>query len=364
MMRSNRPAIGMRERRVEQTIALIALGMLAIGCAVVALPFLPALVWALILTVTTWPGFARLRTVMGGRTNPAALAMSLLLAIGLLMPFAILGLGLADNISYFSGVFRQLRASGPPGPPSWLGDLPLVGGTLVGAWQTILAGGLLDMVSPYIAPVSAWLFQVAAGLGNGLLQLALSVLATFFLYRDGEAAARRLVVFVERLAGERGRHLLDVAQATMNGVVYGIIGTGVAQGAVAGAGLALTSVPAPLFLSFAVAILSIIPGGPAVVMWPAAIWLFYEDRVTAAVFLFLWGTLAVGTVDNVIRPFFISRGADLPLLVVFLGVIGGAFAFGLLGVFLGPTLLAIGFTLLKEWTTARTEQIEHEADEA
>lgn len=198
-------------------------------------------------------------------------------------------------------------------------------------------------------------FALAGGgaLAEGLLQLTLSVLIIFFLYRDGETLAARLNAAVGRIAGERGQHLVGVAGNTMRGVVYGIIGTAIAQGVVAAIGFWIAGVPAATMLGLATFVLSPVPVGPPLVWIPATIWLFYHGSTGWAIFMVVWGVAAVSSVDNVIKPLIISHGSNLPFILVLLGVLGGVIAFGFIGVFLGPTLLAIGFALLSDWSEER-----------
>jgi predicted PurR-regulated permease PerM len=194
-----------------------------------------------------------------------------------------------------------------------------------------------------------------AALGLGIVQLTLSVLIAFFLYRDGDALAARLRGAVGRIAGERGQHLVGVAGSTMRGVVYGILGTAIAQGVVAGIGFWIAGVPAAPLLGLATFVLSPVPIGPPLVWFPAALWLFSHGSTGWGIFMLIWGVAVVSSVDNVIKPMIISRGSNLPFILVLLGVLGGVVAFGFIGVFLGPTLLAIGFALLQDWSAARSQ---------
>jgi predicted PurR-regulated permease PerM len=144
--------------------------------------------------------------------------------------------------------------------------------------------------------------------------------------------------------------LLNVAGSTTKSVVYGIIGTAIAQAAMAAIGFWIAGVPGALLLGFLTFVLSLVPGGPPFVWVPVTIWLLYTDQPGWALFMAIWGFISISGIDNIIRPYLISRESRLPLLLVFLGVIGGVLAFGFIGIFLGPTLLALGFTLLMEWT--------------
>ena len=191
----------------------------------------------------------------------------------------------------------------------------------------------------------------------GLLQLALAVLVAFFLYRDGEAAAAKIERMTSRIGGSRGRHLLTVAGSTVTSVVYGILGTALAQGLVAGIGFLIAGVPGAALLGFATFLLSVVPVGPPLIWIPAAIWLFVQGFTGWAIFMGLWGLLVISMVDNVLKPMIISRGSHLPFMLVLLGVLGGVAAFGFVGIFLGPTLLAVGYRMVNEWVDGEVEGI-------
>ena len=207
---------------------------------------------------------------------------------------------------------------------------------------------------------------LAAGrvVGAGVLDMGLSVFLAFFFFLHGEALAGRLRVLLKRVTGVRAAYLLGIARSTVTGVIYGILGTGLAQGVLATIGFAVAGVPGAVLLGVATFFLSVVPVGPPLVWGGAAIWLFRQDQPEWALFqggepgwaafVAAWGFFLVSTVDNVIKPFIISRGANLPFAVVFLGVLGGLLAFGVIGAFLGPTLLAVGYRLATEWTAIGT----------
>jgi len=341
-----------RQSRIEQAIVMVVLGALVVACFIVLRPFLTSLIWALILSISTWPSFMWLERQLGGRRELASTAMTLLLVVGLLVPLGIIAYNLTDNVTALADQIRALFADGLPEPPGWLADVPIAGRFLSTHWHELSQhpDKLTETASNYVGPASRWLLSVATVVGSGLVELTLSILMTFFFYRDGVAGGKRLAAVVDRLAGEKAHRLLDVAQATMKGVIYGIIGTAVAQGTMLGLGLWIAGVPGAFLLSVITAFVSVTPIGPPLIWLPAASWLFFsQDQWGWAIFIVAWGALAVGTIDNVIKPLFISRGSALPLLLVFLGVLGGGFALGFLGIFIGPTLLAVAYTLLKQW---------------
>jgi predicted PurR-regulated permease PerM len=229
-----------------------------------------------------------------------------------------------------------------------------VGTQLYEYWQGLahntakLLSELSDL-GQYLLPAGEWLLRAAAILGQGTLQLALSLFIAFFFYRDGLAGAQRLQGVARRLWGEQGLHMLEVVGATIKSVVYGTIGTAIAQSTLTTVGLWLAGVPGVLLLGFITFLVALTPIGAPLVWFPAALWLFFTGATGWAVFLVLWGIFVVGGADNIIRPYFISRGSDLPFVLVFLGVLGGTLAFGFLGLFLGPTLLATGYEIVRDW---------------
>jgi predicted PurR-regulated permease PerM len=338
--------------RIEQWITLTVLVALLAGCYLVLAPFLSAVLWAIILCCTTWPTFLHIKRVTHGGTVLASLLMTLAIALVLLAPFIIVGVTLAESANQLLEHGKKFMDEGPPEPPAWVAQLPVIGARAQEYWAGFAhnSAALMEELKQYITPLRTFALASGGAIATGLVQLTLSVLVAFFLYRDGEALAARLTATVSRLGGQRGERLLGVAANTMRGVVYGIIGTAIAQGVVAGIGFLIAGVPAAPLLGLATFFLSPVPIGPPLVWAPAAIWLFYHGSTGWAIFMLVWGVAAVSSVDNVIKPLIISRGSNLPFILVMLGVLGGVVAFGFIGVFLGPTLLAIGFALLQDWS--------------
>jgi predicted PurR-regulated permease PerM len=233
--------------------------------------------------------------------------------------------------------------------------VPVVGGKAVDYWQSFAqdSAKLWTQAQGWIEPVSKQLLKVGLALGGGLLELALSIFIAFFIFRDGGSLAQRLTALVERIGGERGQHLLEVAGKTIRGVVYGILGTSLAQAIVAGIGFLIAGVPGAALLALLVFFASVVPVvGTALVWLPAALWLFNQGATGWGIFMIIWG-VGIANMDNVIKPWLISQGSNMPFILIFFGVLGGAFAFGFIGVFLGPTLLAVGFRLVQEWSAAQ-----------
>jgi predicted PurR-regulated permease PerM len=277
--------------------------------------------------------------------------MVLIVAAVLIVPLALLGTSLAEDVTALVEMARQLLSEGPPTPPAWVAKLPVVGSRLHDHWQEMAGSGarLTEALLKYLMPLRDWALRSAANFGESLLYLSLSVFIAFFLYRDGAALSTRLAPLFTRVGGQRAPALLHVAGDTIKGVVYGVIGTALIQGILVGIGLWIAGIPRVL-LGVLACVLSLIPVGPALIWLPAAIWLFGKGSTGWAVFLVLWGLLVVGLVDNFLKPYFIGKGSHLPFILVFLGTLGGVMAFGFLGIFLGPTLLAIAYASFQEWS--------------
>ena len=241
-------------------------------------------------------------------------------------------------------------------PPAWLAKVPVVGQQATERWQVLATDSakLLEATKRFIEPVASLLLIASVAIGRGLFQLALSIFIAFFLFRDGLAIGERLTAGVQRIGGERGMHLLEVAGNTVRGVVYGILGTGLVQALMAGIGFFIAGVPGAALLALLTFFVSVVPVGPPLVWIPAALWLFYQGSTGWGIFMLAWGVL-VSSVDNVVKPWLISQGSDLPFILIFFGVLGGALVFGFIGVFIGPTLLAVGYRLVEEWAALNRE---------
>ena len=356
---SSRPETNavLSQNRIDRWAGIALVTVLVMGCFAILRPFLSALLWAVILSFSTWPVYRRIERAVRGRKGLAAGLMVGLVAAVLIGPLVFLGVGLAEDVTTLIGMVRQLLSQGPPAPPAWVVKLPVVGSGLHDRWQAMAGSGakLTAELVHYLIPLRDWALGRAAGLGGGILSLSLSVFIAFFFYRDGEALSERLKAVFNRVGGKQAPGLIRIAGDTINSVVYGIIGTALAQGFLAGAGFLIAGVPGALLLGVLTCILSLIPVGPPLIWAPSALWLFQNGETGWAMFLALWGFLVVSTVDNVLKPYFISQGSRLPFILVFLGVLGGVLAFGILGIFLGPTLLAIAYVLFQEWSSRKQE---------
>lgn len=344
--------------RIENWLTIAALALIVGGCFLVLAPFLSALLWAVIVTFSTWGAYTRVRAWLRGRRTLAALVMTLTLAAVLVVPLALVTAKLGDNARNLARAVTALVQGGVPAPPAWIDELPLVGVRLDAYWQRLHedsasveeANQVVGWLEGQAAPLTKWLLKRGLAFGQALLQLSLVVLTAFYLYRDGLTVAARFSAGMEKIAGQRAHALIDLAGRTVKGVVYGILGTALAQGTAAAIGFAIAGVPGALLLGLLTCVFSIVPAGPPLVWIPATLWLVAQGEIGWAAFMAVWGTVVISGIDNVVKPWLISQGAALPFLLVLLGVIGGLLAFGFIGLFLGPTLLAVGYAMLREWT--------------
>lgn len=337
------------------SIALIAL--LAIGCVYVLQPFMAAVLFAAIFCVFTWPVYHRLWLRLGKRDTWAAITMTLLLLVALILPMAYLAIKLADSADLLFNELSLSLQSLQPHAPSWVQNFPVIGDQMSHAWQRTTASHeeMMTMLKQYYEPMRALGLRAVQLVAGGLLQLLVAVFVAFFFYRDGVRLAQGLVSIVRRLGGALGEEMLHLSCSTVKGVMLGIFGTALAQSAVALLGFLLAGVPMALLLALATFFLSIIPIGPPLVWGGASIWLYHHGEHGWAIFLAVYGLLAISGVDNVIKPLLISHVSHLPLLLIVLGVLGGAIAFGFIGIFLGPTLLAVSLTLTRHWIATQNK---------
>jgi len=282
--------------------------------------------------------------------------MTTLVVLAVAVPVAGLSVALADDVA---AVVRLIRswADAPPALPAWAADLPVVGPSLTG-WHAALTANPGALPRLLVERASWWtqgVLRALGGLGQNLAKLGLTLLTVFFLYRHGEALLGQARQVIRRLAGEGVRDRLETVGATVRGVCYGVLLTALAQGLLAGLGFWAAGVRAAVLLGALTAVLALVPFGPPLVWAPVALWTLATVSVWKGVALLLWGALAVSGIDNVLRPYFIGGAARVPFLLVLFGVLGGVGAFGLLGLFIGPSILAVLLVLWREWAAGATE---------
>ncbi|AVA32713.1 AI-2E family transporter [Cupriavidus metallidurans] len=343
---------------IEKLAAVFALIVLIGGSLLVLAPFATALLWGAILAYSSWHPYTVLTRWLGNRRGLAALICVLIATVIVLGPFVYAGASFSAHIDELTALVNRYTEHGIPQLPDWLSSLPFVGPQIESAWNKVITADSETVASlrKLIAPVGHALLGAGLSIGAGLGQLALSIVLAFFFYTGGELAVDWVRGGMRRVSGDRADHLLSLPGSTVKGVVYGVLGTAFVQAVLAGIGFWIAGVPGAAILGFITFFLSVVPMGPPLAWIPAALWLYHTGETGWAIFMVVWGAAVVGMADNVIKPLLISKGTGLPLIWIMMGVLGGALAFGFLGVFIGPTVLAVAYALLRDWTIGNQER--------
>jgi predicted PurR-regulated permease PerM len=325
--------------------------MMLAGSFWTLLPFFGGLIWAATVVIATWPLLLRLRARTGNRPWIAVTIMTAVILLAVILPFGFAVSTLLDVAHRGPEVLGEYFKNGLGPAPEWLGRIPAVGDRLVLKWQALAAGGregLIEAARPYVGAAAQWALAVTGGIGMVSVQILLTVALVAILYAQGEIAARGALAFGYRLGGERGMEVMRLAAQAVRSVALGVVVTALVQSVLAGLALWLCGIPAAGVLAALVFILGIAQLGPLLVLLPAIGWLYWTDQ-------FVWGTvllvlsIPIGALDNVLRPILIRRGVQLPMLLIIGGVIGGLLGFGVMGLFVGPVILAASYTLMKSW---------------
>jgi predicted PurR-regulated permease PerM len=332
--------------------ALFILGTL-LACLWILRPFLSALIWAALIVVATWPVLLSVQKALWGKRGLATVMMTGAMLLVVVLPLAFAGLAIADHADDAAARLKQVASAGIPAAPGWLEGVPVVGAKLSAQWQAMAALGpeaLQAKLAPHVKDIAAWMLAKAGGLAGFLLHLVLTAILAAVLYSTGETATTGLRAFALRLGGVRGDQSVTLAGQAVRGVALGVVVTAIVQSVLGGIGLALASVPFAMPLTLLMFVLAVAQIGPVPVLLCVVAWLFWSGNTLTA-WIFLPWAIFVGVLDNFLRPILIKRGADLPLLLIFAGVIGGLLGFGIVGLFVGPVVLAIAYTQLSAWVT-------------
>jgi predicted PurR-regulated permease PerM len=339
-------------RDLTQTVlaVLFIAGLISLSIWILQ-PFLAAMIWATTIVVATWPLMLALQARLWGMRALAVTVLTLALLSVLIVPFSLAIGTIVANADEIASWAKSVATLKMPAPPVWVGNLPLVGNRAVQTWEQVAAAGVEGVavrLAPHLGALTRWFVGQVGSLGLVFVQFLLTVVISAILYLRGESVAAGLKLFAHRLAGAWGERVVSLAGQAIRGVALGVVVTALAQSVLGGITLAVAGVPLSPILTAVMFMLTIAQIGPLPVLAPAVIWLYWRGSTGWGTFL-LVSTALVGTMDNFIRPVLIKKGADLPLLLIFVGVIGGLTTFGLIGIFVGPVVLAVAYTLLKAW---------------
>jgi len=336
---------------IERSVLVLLFVGLLIGAAAILKPFTTAILFGAILASAAWP--LRVRLVRAGLGRGKSASLLLLLSIALIaLPTLFVAPHLSEQLSQGT---QQMQGyfSSAPAQPVWLAGIALVGDRLVSVWDHAVQaqGNIHTLVQPYAADLQQTMIAAAQALGDSIVQVILSLAVATMFWVSGDELVLALHRSLQRLGGEAADHVIDVAGGAVRSVASGVVGTAALQAVLMAIGLALAGVPGSVMLGFITLLLALSQiGGPLLMLiWGGgAWWLFSQDQQVWGIFMIIWG-LMVSTVDNFVKPWLIGFGIQRPMSLTILGVFGGFIAFGFLGLFIGPTLLAVIYTLLKAW---------------
>jgi predicted PurR-regulated permease PerM len=333
------------------TLGVLCIGGLLIAAFWVLSPFIGPAIWAAMIVVATWPLMRQLQRRLWDRRGAAVAVMTLALLVLFVLPVSLVVVTLVKNAHEITVAAKQISQLQVPAAPAWLTGLPMVGEKISEFWQTSVAGGaaaLWPHLQPYAGIATGWLLKQVGGVGFLLAQGLLVVAMAAVMYAQGEVAARGLLRFGRRLAGSHGEDTVVLVGQAIRGVALGVGVTALVQSVLGGIALAMAGVPYAGLLTGVMLVLCLAQVGPMLVMVPAVVWMYSSGADGWGTFLVVM-TVVVGTLDNFLRPILIRMGADLPLLLILTGVIGGLLTLGLIGIFVGPVVLAVVYTLLGAW---------------
>jgi len=330
---------------------IVILSALTIGSLYILRPFIPGLIWATTIVVATWPVMLAVQRRVGNRRWIATVVMLIILLVVIALPLYEAISTLALHAADIMGTIKLSPSYALPPPPSWVGEIPLAGQRVAHEWQTLSdagPGGILAKLEPYLTIVARWMLGHAAAVGVFVIHMFVTIIIAGILYSQGEAAGRFVTRFATRLAAQRGAAAVKLAGLAIRAVALGIVVTAVAQSALGGLGLWIAGVPAAGILTAVMLMLCLAQIGPLLPLLGGVAWLFMHDATVAAILLLIW-SVAVAMLDSLLRPVLIRRGVNLSMLLILAGVLGGMFAFGIVGLFVGPVILAVASTLLEAW---------------
>jgi Predicted permease len=330
-------------------VAALILGIVLLTFSVLQ-PFIVPLIWGGILAYVSWPLQQRIERAIRGRSGLAALATTLLVTLAIVVPLVWLILMVRVEAVEAYAKVQTFLASKPSLPPA-LRELPWVGAWAQDMLQQLSADptAIKEQLVLTLEQSSVEMSKLIGGVGRNVAKLFFAVLSMFFLLRDGPRLLREARAILEAILGPRVHDYLDAIGATTQAVVYALILGAIAQGTVAGIGYFFAGVEAPVLMGALTVLIALIPFGAPLVWGSLALWMLVNGHVGHGIFLLVWGVLVVSWVDNLVRPMVISNATRMPFLLVVFGVLGGVLAFGLVGLFIGPVLLAVSLAIWREW---------------
>jgi len=322
--------------------------LLVVACLLVLRPFIPLLSWGIIIAVAAYPGFQKLQRALGGRETASAVVFTVVLLAILIVPVVLLGGTLAESIRTLATKFKEGSLVVPP-PPANVENWPVIGGPLKSLWDRASQdlSAAIKGFAPQIKAAVPGLLSVTAGIGLAVLQFALSIVVAGVLLAKAHTVYEFTCSLMDRLFGSKGREMQELMGATIRSVTTGIVGVVFIQTVLAGVGFLVAGLPGAGLWAVIFLIAAILQAG-VLILIPAVLYMFAIASVTKAVIFLVWCAF-VGLIDNVLKPLLLGRGVAVPIVVVFLGAIGGFVAMGIIGLFVGAIVLSVGYKLSLAW---------------
>lgn len=345
------------------TLAVLIIAVLAAGSIWILHPFLSAILWAGIIVIATWNVMLRVEAWCGGKRWMAVTVMTIALLLVFFLPFSFAVLSIFERADEIVSWVKALSSVSISDPPAWVAGIPLAGAQIEHRWRELAAlrpEELSSQLTPYVSKVLGWFVSKAGSVGAVFLNFLLTVIISAIFYANGETTAHGLRRVAYRLAGTDGEEAAVLAARAVRGVALGVVLTAIIQSALGGIGLAVAGIPAAVILTGVMFLFCVAQIGPILILVPSVIWLYWSGQPVWGTVLLIW-SVPVLVIDNILRPILIRKGADLPLLLIFAGVIGGLIAFGVVGLFIGPVLLAVTYTLLQSWVAGGKRTVEQDS---
>lgn len=352
------------QSKIHTNLRQVYVGLLIVGTVWILKPFLLSLIWATIIVVATWPLLLRLQSRLWNRRGLAVAVMIPASLLSFIVPITLAVVMIVIHSAEIVECAQSLVGIVAAPPPQWVEGIPMIGSKIAVEWRKLSAGGTEELTArilPFVDKIIAWFVDMAGGLGLMLVHLLLALFITAILYWKGDAAGQGVIRFARRLDGADGERAIQLAVQAIRGVALGVIGSAVIQALFAGMGLAIVGVPYAAVLTAIMVVLGIAQIGSVPVLVPAVIWLYWTGQPGMGTFLLIW-TVVTSTMDNVVRPILIKKGLDLPLWLITAGVIGGLIAFGAIGLFVGPAVLAVVYTLTVAWIQSDSPELVSESE--
>jgi predicted PurR-regulated permease PerM len=346
---------------IDNAIQVGLIALLTIWCLYIAAPFIGPVLWGIIIAIASYPLYRWLQARLGLSDGWTATLFALLLLVILITPTVMLSGALVDEVQGLSADLKEGSLVIPP-PPEAVAGWPLIGKKLSAFWTqaSLDPKETLGQIEPQLRTMGKWLFGAAAGAGVGILMLVFSIIIAAVFLASAEGGGRAAETIFSRLVGSKGKAMTNLARDTVTSVVNGILGIAILQSLLAGLGFMVMDIPAAGGLALVCLVLAVVQIDILIILIPLSIYAFSTAGTGAAIAFLIWN-IAVGLMNNVLKPILLARGVEAPMAVIFVGAIGGLIAHGIIGLFVGAVVFVLGYTLFIFWLKGDNEIPQQEA---